>query len=104
MFAGFIEIGADELAGAIDDTLDASGDRAAINVAVEHAHENRNARQWQFTKLELLRRDRADNLADPAVGRRHHEPLADRRYPRRIAKKISTPQCRDHADPAERWP
>ena len=40
VLARLVEIGAEEFAGAIDDALDAPGDRAAVHVAVEHAHEN----------------------------------------------------------------
>src|ERR1700751_463891 len=104
VLARFVEVGADEFAGAIDDALDASGDRAAIDVAVEHAHEDRDARQRPFAEFKLARRDHVHDLTDAAVRRRHHDLLSDRRYARRIAKKIYAPQRRDHAQPAKRRP
>jgi hypothetical protein len=76
----FVEIGADEFAGAIDDAFNAPGNRTAIDVAVEHAHEDRDARQRPFAKFELARRRYADDLTDAAIRRRYHDPLADRGY------------------------
>src|SRR5690349_21431970 len=104
MFAGLVEIGADEFAGAIGDPLNPSGDWTSIHVTVEYAHENRNARQRLLAEIEFRWRRHTRNLANPAVGRRHHNALTDGRHPRRIAKKINAPQCRDHADPTERRP
>ena len=44
VLARLVEIGVEELAGDIDDALDRAGDRGAVDVDVEHAHEDRDAR------------------------------------------------------------
>src|SRR5262249_30049101 len=77
VLARFVEIGADEFAGAIDDALDASGDRAAIDVTVKHAHENRDARQRPFAEFEFARRYHAHDLTDAAVRRRDNDSVPD---------------------------
>src|SRR5215468_4931899 len=46
-----VEIGIEELAGVINDFLDLPGDRTAVNMTVEHAHEDRNARQWSVAEI-----------------------------------------------------
>ncbi len=75
----------------VDDALDAPGDRAAIDVAVEHTHENGNARQRPAAEIELLRRHGIDDLADATVGRRHHDAVAQRRDALGIAEEIGAP-------------
>ena len=73
--ARLVEIGVEELARLIDDALDAAGDRAAVHVAVEHAHEDRDARQRLVAESELRRRHRGGDLADAAVGGRRPPAL-----------------------------
>src|SRR6266508_3464787 len=58
--ARFVEVGADEGACVIDDALDLAGERAAVHVTIEHAHEDRHARQRVLAQFELLRRHRVD--------------------------------------------
>src|SRR5450759_3170346 len=102
--ARLVEVGVEELAWLIDDFLDAAGDRAAVHVAVEHAHEDRDARQRLVAQPELVRRRCRGDLADAAIGGRHHQALAHRGHPRRIAEEIGAPQGRQRAEPAERAP
>src|SRR5215467_10517367 len=104
VLARFVEIGADEFAGAIHDALNASGHRAPVDVTVEYAHEDRDAGQRPFAKLELRRRHHAQDLTDAAIRGCHHNPLPNRGHSWWIAKKISAPQCRDYAEPAEGRP
>src|SRR5579862_1531462 len=73
-------------------------------MAIEHAHENGNARQRPRAEIELLRRQGIYNLAQAAVGRRHDDAVAHWRHPRWIAEEIRAPQRRNRADPAERRP
>src|SRR5215211_4644716 len=51
VLAGLVEIGVDELAGRIHHALDAPARRAAIHVTIEHAHEDRDARQRNFAEM-----------------------------------------------------
>src|SRR5437660_10605253 len=43
VLTGLIEVGIDESAGLVDDLLDPAGDRAAVHVTIEDAHEDRDA-------------------------------------------------------------
>ena len=43
--ARLVEVGIKEFAGLIDDLLNAPRRRAAVDVTIEHAHEDRDARQ-----------------------------------------------------------
>src|SRR5262245_48403871 len=45
VLARLIEVGVDESARLVDDLLDPAGDGAAIDMAVEHVHEDRDTRQ-----------------------------------------------------------
>src|SRR3984885_5581548 len=66
VLARLVEIGAEEFAGTIDDALDAAGDGAAVDVAIEHAHENGNARQRPLPENERFPRYRVERSADTA--------------------------------------
>ena len=104
VLARLVEVGVDELAGAIDHPLDPPRHRAPVHVAIEHAHEDRNPRQRPFAEPQLRRRHRIHHPADAAVGRRNHEALAQRRDADRVAEEIGAPGRRQRADPAERGP
>ncbi len=58
----------------------------------------------RLAELELLRRHGVDDLADAAVRRRHHDAVAHRRDPLRIAEEIGAPERRKRRQPAERRP
>ena len=79
-------------------------DRTAVHVAIEHAHENGNARQRPVAEIKFLRRRGVGDAADAAIGRRHHDALARRRHPLRIAEEIGAPERRQRRQPAERRP
>ena len=83
VLAGFIQIGAEEKPGAVGDPHHPPLHGRAIDVTVEHRHENRNARQRLRAQSEIGGRDGVAFEADAAVGRGHHEIGADRRHPRR---------------------
>src|SRR5882672_265230 len=104
VLARLVEVGVDEGARLVDDLLDPAGGGAAIDVTVEHVHEDRDARQGALAEIELRRRHRVDDLAHAAVGGRDHQALARRRHPVGIAEEQRAPDCHDGADPAERRP
>ena len=88
--ARLVEIGADEGAGPIDHAVDAPGDRAAIDVTIEDAHEDRNANERPRAEIELRRRHCIGDAAHASVGRRDHNasrasasPASDRGRNRR---------------------
>src|SRR5262245_43783559 len=104
VLARLVKLGVDEGAGLVDDLLDPAGDGAAIDMAVEHVHEDRNAREGALAEIELRRWHRIDDLAHAAVGGCHHQALARRSYPIGIAEEQRTPDRHHSADPAERRP
>ena len=79
-------------------------DGSAIDVAIEHRHEDRHAWRRQGAEAELGRRRGGAAEADDAVGGGDDEVGAQRRHPRRIAKEIGAPQRRDERDPEQRRP
>src|SRR6516225_11727516 len=88
----------------VDDALDLAGDRAAINVAVEHAHENGDARERLLAERELLRRHRVGDSAYPSVGGSDDDAVANGRDVRGITEEIGAPgRCRG-GEPAARRP
>src|SRR5262249_19736183 len=99
-----VEIGIEELAGVINDFLDLPGDRTAVNMTVKHAHEDRNARQWSVAEIKVGRWNRAGDLANAAICRRHYQAISDGRHPRRIAEEIRTPDRCQRPEPSERAP
>ncbi|CDO38991.1 hypothetical protein SPHV1_960005 [Novosphingobium sp. KN65.2] len=94
--ARLVEIGVHEFSGDIDHPANGAADRCTIDVDVEHAHENGNARNrlrihrpgaaavlhGQFTR----RRDLLDQR-DKAIGRRNDRALVLRRHANRIAEE-----------------
>src|SRR5215472_16509575 len=52
LLARFIEVRVEKLPGPVDDALDAARHGTAINVTVEHAHENRDSRPRLVTEAE----------------------------------------------------
>src|SRR5262245_55318901 len=99
-----VEIGVEEFAGVINDFLDLPGDRTAVNMAVEHAHEDRNARQWSVAEIKVGRRNRAGDLAYATICRRHHQAVPYRGHPRGIAEEIRAPDRCQRPEPSERAP
>src|SRR5262249_59825690 len=97
-----VEIGVEKPAGVINDFLDLPGNRTAVNVAVEHAHEDRNARQWRVAKIKVGRRNRASDLAYATICRRHHQAVSYRVHPRGIAAEIRAPDRSQRPEPTER--
>jgi hypothetical protein len=73
-------------------------------MAVEHAHEDGNARERPDAELEFLRRHRIGHAAHAAVGRRDQDAFSRWCNPRRIAEEIRAPERRDDREPAERRP
>src|SRR5579883_2192587 len=55
VLARLVEIGIDELAGTVGDALDLPAHRAAVHVAIEHAHEDRHAGERLRAEAELGR-------------------------------------------------
>ena len=104
VLARLVEVGVEKGAVVIGDALDPAGHRAAVHMAIEHAHEDRDPRQRPFAELEVLRRHRIGDEAHAAVRRRHHDALAHRRHAVGIAKEIDAPDRRHGAEPAQRRP
>src|SRR5262249_55259665 len=75
VLARLVEVRVDEGTGLVDDALDTAADRAPVHVTVEYAHENRHARQRPVAKIELLWRQRVDDLRHAAVSRGDHDAL-----------------------------
>ena len=73
-------------------------------MAVEDAHEDRDALQRPVAEPEFGRRHEEADRRDDAVGRRDHQALAHRRDALGIAEEIDAPDREDAADPAERAP
>src|SRR5579871_1902143 len=67
VLARLVEIRVDEGARPVRHPLDAAGDRAAVHVAVEHAHEDRDARHRLVAERKLGRWHRVDDAAHPPV-------------------------------------
>src|ERR1700731_3040189 len=104
VLARLVELGIDEDTRPIRDAVDPSRHRTAVHVAVEHAHEYRDARQRPVAEAEFGRRQYLRHHRDASVGRRHHDALAHRRHPDRIGKKQRAPPRQQRAEPAERRP
>ncbi|CAH1651816.1 hypothetical protein BOSEA31B_10697 [Hyphomicrobiales bacterium] len=102
--ARLVELGIEEEAGRIGDLGDAAGHRRAVHMAVEDVHEDRDARHRLGRQLELRRRQGLCDLADPAIGRRDHQPLPLRRDTDGVAEEIADPDRDDRTDPAEGRP
>src|SRR3546814_4452242 len=97
VFARLIQISVQELASDINDRLDGSTNRGAIDVNVEHTHKNRNARhlfvaQPFWTKQFPWRRDVLDERDEPISGRDDQIFIA-RCHTYRIAEKCKHPNC-----------
>src|SRR3546814_8789261 len=91
VLARLIQISVQELASDINDRLDGSTNRGAIDVNVEHTHKNRNARhlfvaQPFWTKQFPWRRDVLDERDEPISGRDDQIFIA-RCHTYRIAEK-----------------
>src|SRR5258705_8745512 len=104
VLARLVKLGVDKGARPIRDPVDPSRRRTAVHMAVEHAHEYRDARQRPVAETEFGRRQHLRHHRDASVGRRHDDALAYRRHPHRIAEKQRTPDGQQRADPAERRP
>src|SRR5262249_58567706 len=89
-----VEIGVEEFAGVINDFLDLPGDRTAVNMAVEHAHEDRNARQWSVAEIKVGRRNRAGDLDYATICRGNPQAVPYRGHPRGIAEGSRAPDRR----------
>jgi len=104
VFARLVKLGVDKGARPIRDPVDPSRRRTAVHMAVEHAHEYRDARQRPVAETEFGRRQHLRHHRNATVGRRHDDALTHRRHPHRIAEKQRTPDGQQRADPAERRP
>src|SRR6202166_2465635 len=102
VLARLVELGIDEGARPIGDAVDPPRHRTAVHMAVEHAHEDRDARQRPVAETEFGRRQYLRHHRDAPVGRRHHDALAHRRHPHRIAEEQRAPDGKPRADPAQR--
>src|SRR6202011_3699654 len=71
VLARLVEVGVEEFARLVRHAFDASADRAAVHVAIEHAHENGNPGERGRSKPQLGRRAAALPLLTPAAGRPH---------------------------------
>ena len=76
VLARLVEIGVDEETRTIGDARDAAGDRRAVHMHVEDAHEDGDALQRLGAETELGRRQVESHGTDDAVGGRDHEALA----------------------------
>ena len=113
LFARLVEIGVEELAGDIDHPLDRPRHRRAIDVDVEHAHENRDACHRLFAEpfaaLPVIahqfggRRDLFDQR-DEAVGRGNDVVLALRGDANRIAEEGEHAQRQEGERPGQGFP
>src|SRR6202171_481451 len=104
VLARLVELGIDEDARSIRDAVDPSRHRTAVYVAVEHAHEYRDARQRPVAEAEFGRRQYLRHHRDTAIGRRHHDAFPHRRHPHRVAEKQGAPDRQQGADPPQRRP
>ena len=100
VLARLVELGIDKGARTIGDAVDPPRDRTAVHMAVEHAHEDRDPRQRPVAEPEFGRRQHLRDHRDAPVGRRHHDALAHRRHPHRIAEEQRAPDGQHRADPA----
>src|SRR3546814_2856814 len=105
VFARLIQISVQELASDINDRLDGSTNRGAIDVNVEHTHKNRNARhlfvaQPFWTKQFPWRRDVLDERDEPISGRDDQIFIA-RCHTYRIAEKCKHPNCQYDQGPCQ---
>ena len=74
-------------------------------MAVEDAHEDRDAPAGLLAEAEFLRRDAdATTGGDAAVGGADDEIGVDRRHALRIAEEIGAPGGEDQPDPEDRLP
>src|SRR5262249_3145758 len=61
-------------------------------------------RQRPLAQIELFRRQRVGDAADPPVGGSNHDPVAHRRHAHGIAEEIDAPERGERAEPTERRP
>src|SRR5690606_4947545 len=98
------KLGVNELSGSVHNTPDMPGNRRAVNVTVEHAHEDGYPPAGLFSQAQLFRCDTERNLGNPPISRADHQILVERRHARRIAEEVYTPRCDDHSEPKSRLP
>jgi hypothetical protein len=98
------------LPGNVYHSLDRAADRRAIDVHVEHRHEDRDARDWLRRKpgrtigvgrLQLGRRRDLPDQRDQPVGRGDDQVAALRHYALRIAEEREHPERGEQQRPAE---
>ena len=100
--AGLVEGGAHEAAGVVGDAGHAAGERGAVHVAVEDAHEDADPRAGFGAEAELGGRRGGGDGGDDAVGGADDKAFARRGDPRRIAKEVDAPDGQDEADRRQR--
>lgn len=97
IFARLVEIGVDELPRYINDRFDGSGNRRAIDVDIEHAHEDRHAHHGCIADAVCRPRNLAWRLdflyqGDQAIGGCDEKVGIIGRNAHRVAKKGEHPQ------------
>src|SRR5262249_22960905 len=102
--ACLVDVGVKELARVINYFLNFPGDWAAVYMAVEHAHEDRNARQRLVTEAKVRWRHRTGDLVYTAIRGRDHQAITYWCYARRVTEEIGTPDRCQRAEPSERTP
>ena len=100
--ACLVELGVEELAGAVLDPGDAATHRRAVHMAGKDVHEHRDAGHLDIAQPQLARRHGWPDRRDHAVGGADHQPVVDRRDALGIAEEVSAPRGRDEADPEQR--
>ncbi|MCY1241135.1 hypothetical protein D9M72_540220 [compost metagenome] len=104
LVAGLVELGIDELAGAVGDAGDGAGHRRTVHMAVEHVHENRDAEHRFRAEVQLFRRQHRCDRRNAAIGWADHQIVVDRRHAFRVAEEIGAPGGEQEADPHQRLP
>ena len=108
LVAGFVEVGIEEFARDIDNPFDRTADRRAVDVHIEHAHENRNPGHRLFTQClrsaQFGRWRHNLDQRDQAVGGCHNKTIVSRRGTRGIAKERQRPCGYAEHRPSQRFP
>ena len=113
LFARLVEIGVEELARNVDHPTHRTADRRAVDVDIEHAHENRNPGHRCGIELrpaaavidrKLAGRRHLDDRGYQPVRRRDDEAIVLRRDPHRIAEEREYRRDQRGQRPCDRLP
>ncbi len=108
LFARLIQIGVEEFTRNIGNARDRAAHGRAIDVHIEHAHENRHPRHRLITKAQwpgkLWRGQHLFDQGDEAIGGGNDEAIILRRGARGIAEECERPSGNGSHGPSQRLP